>query len=30
MGVYAYSTAFRQGNFGLGAAISIVMVAILL
>ena len=30
MGVYAYSQAFRQGNFGFGAAISIVMVAILL
>jgi N,N'-diacetylchitobiose transport system permease protein len=30
MGVYAYSEAFRQGNFGFGAAISIVMVAILL
>ena len=30
MGIYAYSVAFRQGNFGLGAAISIVMVAILL
>ena len=30
MGVYAYSDAFRQGFFGLGAAISIVMVAVLL
>ncbi|MDX6227566.1 MAG: N,N-diacetylchitobiose transport system permease protein [Frankiales bacterium] len=30
MGVYAYSQAFRQGNFGFGAAISIVMVVILL
>jgi N,N'-diacetylchitobiose transport system permease protein len=30
MGVYAYFEAFRQGNFGFGAAISIVMVAILL
>ena len=29
IGVYAYSTAFRQGNFGLGAAISIVMVVLL-
>src|SRR4051794_1669152 len=30
MSVYAYSQAFRQGNFGLGAAISIVMVVLLL
>jgi N,N'-diacetylchitobiose transport system permease protein len=30
IGVYAYSQAFRQGYFGLGAAISIVMVFLLL
>jgi N,N'-diacetylchitobiose transport system permease protein len=30
MGVYAWSEAFRQGNFGFGAAISIVMVILLL
>jgi N,N'-diacetylchitobiose transport system permease protein len=30
IGVYAYSEAFRQGNFGFGAAISIVMVFLLL
>jgi N,N'-diacetylchitobiose transport system permease protein len=30
MSIYAYSQAFRQGNFGLGASISIVMVVLLL
>jgi N,N'-diacetylchitobiose transport system permease protein len=30
IGVYAYSEAFRQGNFGFGAAISIIMVFLLL